>query len=103
MRSIQKTIAAICVFLLVLTITWQQGYLDLTIVEYAHAAACMDGVVDEGEECDDGNDNDLDACSNSCVINFCGDAVENNGEQCDDGNLDDTDDCLSSCLDATCM
>ena len=39
-----------------------------------------------GEECDDGNDVDDDACDNDCVPNFCGDGEVNNGELCDDGN-----------------
>jgi len=36
--------------------------------------ACPDGVVDPGEECDDGNTNDEDACTNDCTLGgFCGD------------------------------
>eukprot|EP00961_Rhodomonas_salina_P222643 3010858-Rhodomonas_salina.1 len=30
-------------------------------------AACGDGITQAGEECDDGNENDLDGCSNACV------------------------------------
>jgi cysteine-rich repeat protein len=45
--------------------------------------SCGDGTVDDGEECDDGNDEDRDACSNACVAGFhtgslepCGDLGE---------------------------
>lgn len=31
---------------------------------------CGDGSVDEGEECDDGNADDLDACNNACTAQF---------------------------------
>jgi cysteine-rich repeat protein len=34
------------------------------------AAVCGDGVVDEDEACDDGNEEDADACSNACVAGF---------------------------------
>ena len=38
---------------------------------------CGDSVVqaDEGEECDDGNDDDLDECTSFCTIAACGDGV----------------------------
>lgn len=29
---------------------------------------CGDGVKDDGEDCDDGNDNDIDACDNACHV-----------------------------------
>ena len=46
---------------------------------------CGDGFVDVGEECDDGNFVNNDACSNSCKIGFCGDDIiqELIGEVCD--------------------
>lgn len=47
---------------------------------------CGDGVVDPGEQCDDGNANNNDACTNACRRNICGDGVMNVGvEQCDRG------------------
>jgi cysteine-rich repeat protein len=36
--------------------------------------ACGDGVVQAGEECDDGNAVDGDGCRPSCVLDMCGDA-----------------------------
>ena len=49
----------------------------------------------------DGNDNNEDACLNTCVVAGCGDGVVGPGEGCDDGNDDPTDDC-NACQPATC-
>lgn len=63
---------------------------------------CGDGVVDAGEACDDGNDVDTDACTNTCTLAACGDGIVYVGaEECDDGNLEDTDACVD-CENATC-
>ncbi|MCA9712640.1 MAG: hypothetical protein KDK70_42825, partial [Myxococcales bacterium] len=37
------------------------------------AATCGNGVTDPGEECDDGNDDDTDACPSTCLDATCGD------------------------------
>ncbi|MCB9570081.1 MAG: DUF4215 domain-containing protein [Myxococcales bacterium] len=67
------------------------------------AAVCGDGIVQEGvEACDDGNDDDLDACSNACALASCGDGVTQQDEECDDGNDVDTDACTNACLNAKC-
>jgi cysteine-rich repeat protein len=51
------------------------------------AASCGDGIVDSGEECDDGNSSDNDACTAQCKRNVCGDAYLRVGvEQCDYGD-----------------
>ena len=51
-------------------------------------AACGDGAVDTGEQCDDANAIDTDACPSSCLNAFCGDGFVQAGvEQCDDGNV----------------
>ena len=64
---------------------------------------CGDGSLQAGEECDDGNASDEDACLSSCATARCGDGFTRVGvEQCDDGNLDDGDGCESSCLDTLC-
>ena len=65
---------------------------------------CGDGEAqaDLGETCDDGNDVDDDACSNTCTGASCGDGVIQPGEECDDGNDDDTDACTSECKGAFC-
>lgn len=58
---------------------------------------CGNGVVETGEECDNGAQNaDNDNCTSSCKTASCGDnLVYTNQETCDDGN---TDDCLGDCL-----
>lgn len=57
---------------------------------------CGDGKA-FGEQCDDGNRVDNDACSNLCGSSVCGDGVRQTNEECDDGNLTDTDVCDNSC------
>jgi len=59
--------------------------------------ACGNGVLEPGEECDDGNRFDQDGCSQTCVFEFCGDGVLQCNEECDDGNNDDGDGCDSRC------
>ncbi len=63
---------------------------------------CGDGVIDPGEDCDDGNDIADDGCSNLCLRPQCGDGVRQAGEECDDGNEDDTDGCLTGCVLPSC-
>jgi len=95
-----------------------QGYLPvgLTCVE---EGTCGDGVVDDGEECDDGNDNDHDGCNhiceyschtrndcvqdnNTCTVNQCVEVgngficlLEIITGACDDGNACTTGDVCS--------
>ena len=67
------------------------------------AAGCGDGVRSEGEECDDGNPSNTDACTGLCERARCGDGfVWSDNEECDDGDDDDGDACLSNCKRATC-
>ncbi|MBI4141977.1 DUF4215 domain-containing protein [Candidatus Woesearchaeota archaeon] len=64
---------------------------------------CPNGIIDQTEQCDDGNSNQSDQCSNVCTLTFCGDGIlqsingNNVAEQCDDGNLVSGDGCSSSC------
>ncbi len=59
---------------------------------------CGDGVVDEGEECDDGNSFQNDACLRGCKSARCGDKVIFIGvELCDDGNNVNGDTCAAQC------
>jgi len=59
---------------------------------------CGNGVLNPGEQCDDGNRDDHDGCSARCQIEaFCGNAVVEPGEECDDGNFIDGDGCTSQC------
>ena len=50
-------------------------------------AGCGDGIIDHGEECDDGNTVSGDGCSfPSCQLPVCGNSLLEFGEQCEDGN-----------------
>ncbi len=54
---------------------------------------CGDGIVDESEQCDDGNNIDGDQCSSQCQFEYCGDEIVNQGwEECDGA-----DDCTEMC------
>lgn len=78
---------------------------DATTGTTAPPASCGDGLlqVQAGEECDDGNQDDHDACTANCKVAICGDGiVQTNVEQCDDQDKDETDDCLSTCKQAFC-
>ena len=47
-------------------------------------ATCGDGNIDDGEECDDGNDINSDACIDNCRNAACGDGyIHIGGEDCD--------------------
>lgn len=64
----------------------------------ARQARCGDAILDPGEACDDGNDDDGDACLRGCVRARCGDGVIWRGvEQCDDANGYDGDACRNGC------
>ncbi len=66
--------------------------------ETSDAAVCGDSVVDEGEDCDDGNLVDDDGCQSDCTITpECGDGVAEGDEECDDGNEIDNDACTNEC------
>lgn len=64
---------------------------------------CGDGVVQVGEECDDGNRNDRDRCTTMCVATICGDGVvQSQLEECDDGNTINDDACTNTCARTRC-
>src|SRR5262249_3965124 len=60
-------------------------------------ATCGDGVLQEPEQCDDGNLVDTDGCKRDCTLPRCGDGVVQSGEQCDDGNTNGGDGCSTAC------
>jgi len=66
--------------------------------------SCGNGEVDDGEECDDGNQNNADDCTDRCLKARCGDGYvqPSLGEECDDGNTDNTDSCTNACQEARC-
>ncbi len=59
-----------------------------------HSPECGNGVVEEGEQCDDGNRVGKDGCSVSCTVEFA--------ETCDN-NQDDDGDGLIDCADPECF
>lgn len=65
-------------------------------------ADCGNAIVESNEVCDDGNDDNTDACLNNCQMPICGDNYIWQGhEECDDGNNFNTDSCIN-CLNARC-
>ena len=56
---------------------------------------CGDENLDPGEECDDGNPDPTDGCTNDCTI--CGNSTVTEPEECDDGNTDAEDGCAPNC------
>jgi cysteine-rich repeat protein len=61
-------------------------------------AACGNGMVDIGEQCDDGDLDNTDACLVNCADAACGDGFVQAGvEQCDDGNVVGGDGCSAAC------
>jgi cysteine-rich repeat protein len=85
-----------------------------TLLGYQIFSKCNNGVVDPGEQCDDGNLNNHDGCSTGCQIlsgwacagkksichESCGyGTVERDfGEECDDQNAQGGDGCSRTCL-----
>ncbi len=84
-----------------------------TCVETDAGSCCGNGILDKGEQCDDGNAVGGDGCSSQCIIesNYvclvagqacvstvrCGDGRISGSEQCDDGNTISGDGCSSTC------
>jgi cysteine-rich repeat protein len=64
---------------------------------------CGNGVVEAGEECDDGQENSdgmPNVCRTSCLLPFCGDGVQDDGEECDYGEANsdtEPDMCRTDC------
>ncbi len=69
-----------------------------------HVAACGDGVLDRGEECDEGALNGSNAeCKPDCTLNVCGDGEVGPREACDAGEYNsDEGECTSACEVAAC-
>ena len=66
------------------------------------ATECGDGVLDFGEECDDGDPVDGDGCDSNCTTTACGNGIATGTEQCDDGNTAEGDGCDSNCTVSGC-
>lgn len=83
---------------------------DATVERFVEPvpAVCGNGVVESGEDCDDGNTKSSDGCSATCrnecrwlgengVFQVCGDGIFDYGERCDDGNTASGDGCSGDC------
>ena len=69
----------------------------------APPSVCGDGLVGPGEECDDGNLDDTDACPSSCRVAQCRDGFVWAGhEECDPGASGVVPGCDSDCTFAAC-
>ena len=82
-------------------------------VDFPSTSHCGNGILDQSEQCDDGNSDSGDGCSRICQIenNFvcptpgqpcvnmarCGNGVLTSDETCDDGNTIDGDGCSANC------
>ena len=86
--------------------------MDLPVVTAEVAnQACGNGILDRGEECDDGNTTSGDGCSSHCMLQgwgpctsaacvnrtVCGNGILTSDETCDDGNTVSGDGCSSDC------
>jgi cysteine-rich repeat protein len=73
---------------------------------------CGDGILSQGESCDDGNTTNNDGCCSNCTLqtgyscngvnctpkaSVCGDGVVSGDEVCDDGNTTSGDGCCGNC------
>jgi len=71
--------------------------------EPVYVPECGNGIVDPGEKCDEGINNNNDpgsyeiTCRPDCTFARCGDGITDNGEACDDGNNYDGDYCSADC------
>ena len=66
-------------------------------------AVCGNGLVEPGEPCDDGNNNEFDDCLSTCEEARCGDGfLRADSEECDDNNQVTTDACTNGCTTARC-
>jgi len=76
----------------------RNGALASYFLRISGEGACGDGVLNVGEECDDGNDVDDDQCSADCIRQaVCGNGQTEIGETCDDGNRVSGDGCSEDC------
>jgi cysteine-rich repeat protein len=67
----------------------------------SNGPVCGNQIIEVGEECDDGNLIDGDACEADCRNPFCGNGIVDTDETCDDGNTEPHDGCTPQCL-STC-
>lgn len=65
-------------------------------------ASCGNNIREGSEQCDDGNNSNLDGCTNSCRFPVCGNGIIEGSESCDDNNSNNNDGCSNSCTSPLC-
>lgn len=70
---------------------------SITEPPFFGCGGCGNGILEPGEQCDDGNGINDDGCSNVCRKEYCGDGVAKPPEVCDDGNHVPGDGCDPNC------
>jgi cysteine-rich repeat protein/YVTN family beta-propeller protein len=78
------------------------GVLDAGDIASGRVGPCGNGVIDPGEECDDGNLINGDGCDWNCTVTRCGNGIVTAGEECDDGNQVNGDGCDNNCMRTGC-
>ena len=81
------------------------GCSSLCVIEPSVVGRCGDGILEQWEECDNGEFNsDIapNACRTDCRFSYCGDTILDADEECDDGNQNPDDGCNALCLRAFC-
>lgn len=85
----------------------RQKVAALLDLAFPTAAVCGNGILQEGEACDEGAQNSdtvADACRSDCTLPVCGDGTTDpgNAEGCDDGNSANLDGCTTGCVKEAC-
>ena len=96
-----------CVVVIAMALTMSCG--EQTVVREVEAA-CGNGTIEMGEDCDDGNEVNTDGCTIGCTVARCGDGAtrtdlivgDDGFEACDDGNDNTNDGCTNRCTIAVC-
>jgi len=79
-----------------------RGCFDVDLTETGARRRCGDGILDPGEQCDDGNLVSGNGCDATCAPSACGNGVVAGGEECDDGNTAGGDGCSATCFVERC-
>ncbi len=77
---------------------YQDLVVSVKLISCGSQTFCGNEVVEEFEQCDDGNQNNYDSCRNDCTLPICGDGTVDGNEQCDDGNTNNGDGCNHKCV-----
>jgi len=77
----------------------RQDAVEISYTTFCESPTCGNMMVETGEECDDGNTDNTDDCTDFCLDAFCGDNSQHaTNEQCDDGNQVPGDGCNTDCI-----